>query len=1005
MSQALRSVLYPLRLVAARLNRRSAPVVLVVLGIAAGASVVFGGRAGTLVAQDRAVAQAIERIPEGNRSVRAVWFGVPAQSNEPYHVLDRRARAALGGVVDGRPTGVVLFRESTIAGAFAGLGSVENLARFVTLRSGRLPAPCQPPRCEVLRLRGTGRLPVPAGLGILEVGEAVLNDRVLFGDFLAPTDNALADAEVSPAVARAAGYHRPPPAPLFLANGGADVLAYLPALDTYYRSYAWVSPLRPGEPRLWEIDDLAAGVTRARSELQAVTTSFDLVAPVEELRAAQASSEAAGRRLGIVGGEAAALLFAFALLAAMTLRTDLGAARRRLAWYGARGWQLALATVAESGALAVAGSAIGLGAGALGGALVAERAGAPVGDVLARSVLSAEGLGLALLVAAAATGVLVGAVAARAARSGFGLVDAAALAAVALVALELARGGGEGDLRLLLPALVTFAAAVAVARLLRPALRAVERLARGPWLGRSLALRLASLSLARNPGYAVVATAFLVVSFGLALFAESYRATLARGERDQAAHRVPLDYVVREDLRRLIPVQDAASLDRFRALPGVEAEPVLRLTGGVGRLEGESGITLLGVSAGSLLELNGWREDELPSSRKELAMEIEATPARNGPRLASSLQARVEGDPVRLFAEIEGTTGRFTRVPLGDPLPPEATGGRLAGIAIEPDTRLLERGADAGTALTGSVTIELPEFHRGIGDWVGIGGARIQGSTVHYTLTNAVSTRIRPRQPTAAVPVFATPRLAAAAGAGGLLPLQIAGERLIVRVVDTVSRFPGVDGQAVVGDGSALAAAINLERPGAARVNEVWLRLRDPARAVEVDRALAAKPFNMLAIESRHALEADARRDPIAHGTLLALAVAAAVALALALAGILLTVVGDLRDERGELFDLEAQGASPALLRRIVRLRALTVAAVGIVAGALTGVALAAVVTDLVGLTARATAAEPPLTLEVDVLVVLAAGALYALAAAALVVLATRRAFSAPAPGRAEVPE
>nr|MBA3413291.1 hypothetical protein [Actinomycetota bacterium] len=48
----VRSALYPLRLVGARLARRSAPVALVVLGIAAGASVVLGGRAGTLVAQD-----------------------------------------------------------------------------------------------------------------------------------------------------------------------------------------------------------------------------------------------------------------------------------------------------------------------------------------------------------------------------------------------------------------------------------------------------------------------------------------------------------------------------------------------------------------------------------------------------------------------------------------------------------------------------------------------------------------------------------------------------------------------------------------------------------------------------------------------------------------------------------------------------------------------------------------------------------------------------------------
>ena len=543
--------------------------------------------------------------------------------------------------------------------------------------------------------------------------------------------------------------------------------------------------------------------------------------------------------------------------------------------------------------------------------MVAERAGAPVGDVLARSVLSAEGLGLALLVAAAATAVLVGVVAARAARPGFGFLDAAAIAAIGLVALELARGEGDGDLTLLLPALVTFAAAVLVARLLRPALRAVERLARR----RSLGLRLASLSLARNPGYAVVATSFLVVSFGLALFAESYRATLARGERDQAAHRAPLDYAVREDLRRLIPVQDAASLERFEAL-GVDVAPVLRLTGAVRRQEGESGITLLGIPPAALPQLHGWRDSDASAPRSDLAERIEAPGTLDGLRLSkrlSVLRAKTIGGNVRLFAEIEGARGRFVRVPLGGPIPAEARGGRLAGIVLEPATRLQERGADAGQALSGSVWVQLPDLPDALDGWIGVGGAQLGGETIDYTLTDAVTTRIRPRQPSddKLVPVLATPRLAASADARGVLPLQISGEQLSVRVVGTVRRFPGVDGQAVVGDADALSGAVNLARPGAGRVNEAWLRLRDPGRAADVDRALAAKPFNVLAIESRHALEADARRDPIAHGTLIALAVAALVALGLALAGILLTVLGDLRDERGELFDLEAQGAAP----------------------------------------------------------------------------------------------
>lgn len=124
MSRLFRSALFPLQLVGARLGRRSAPVVLVVLGIAAGASVVFGGRAGTLVAQDRAVAQAVERIPEGPRSVRAVWFGVPGQSNEPQPVLERRARAALVAPA----TSLVLFRETTIAPGEASSRIAEALA-------------------------------------------------------------------------------------------------------------------------------------------------------------------------------------------------------------------------------------------------------------------------------------------------------------------------------------------------------------------------------------------------------------------------------------------------------------------------------------------------------------------------------------------------------------------------------------------------------------------------------------------------------------------------------------------------------------------------------------------------------------------------------------------------------------------------------------------------------------------------------------------------------------
>ncbi len=262
------------------------------LGLALGAAVVVGVRAGTTVAQDRAVAQAVERIPEGSRSIRAVWFGVPGQSDEPQPALDARARAALRNAGAPEPHALVLYRETTVAGDFAG-SAAWRAAALGPAPHRRLPRECRPQRCEVLRLRGEGRLPAPPGLRLVEVGEATLTSSALFGDFLAPTDNALADAEVSPAVAAAAGYHRPAPPPLFLAEGVA-ALAEAPALARLYRSYAWVAPLEPGVPRLWEIDELAAGTARARSELQARTRSFDLVAPVEELRSAQEESRRAG---------------------------------------------------------------------------------------------------------------------------------------------------------------------------------------------------------------------------------------------------------------------------------------------------------------------------------------------------------------------------------------------------------------------------------------------------------------------------------------------------------------------------------------------------------------------------------------------------------------------------------------------------------------------------------------------------------------------------------------
>src|SRR5207237_230957 len=84
-------------------------------------------------------------------------------------------------------------------------------------------------------------------------------------------------------------------------------------------------------------------------------------------------------------------------------------------------------------------------------------------------------------------------------------------------------------------------------------------------------------------------------SLGLALFASTYRATLSRGQSDQAGYAVPADVVLTEDLTKLVAPLDVGPVSRYERLG--RPVPVLRLDGGVPRLEGNAGFTLLGVPA------------------------------------------------------------------------------------------------------------------------------------------------------------------------------------------------------------------------------------------------------------------------------------------------------------------------------------------------------------------------------------------------------------------------
>ena len=992
------------------------------LGITAAAAVLALILAGTTVAKDRALAQDVDRVPAAARAARAVWFGVPAGPEDDWRGLDRAARRALAPLPLGDPTSIALVREGTVGGAFVGLAAVDGLAPYVLLRSGRLPHACRPERCEVLRLRGVGRLPDVPGLRVVQVGTAVLRSRQLFGDFLTPTDNALADAEIAPALQRSSRYHRPAPAPLVVAEGVAGLVSS-PVLARTYRSYAWVQPLSAGTPRLWQVDDLLSGADRARAELQASSSSWSVTVPTQELEASQRATTVAGRRLLLVGGEAAALLVAFAILAAGAMRRDLAAARRRLTWHGAQAWQRALLTATESAAVGFGGAVVGWLVGIVAGGIVAAASGAPVGAVLAESLLSPTGLllGLAVAVVAACVIAIAVSVGGEGDRRVSGVDVAAIVAGLAAVGIlasgsvdpaELASGGTAAVALLVLPGLVAFAAAVAAARLL-PALG--RTLARG---GSGRGTRLAGVSLARSPGAAGTAAAFLALALALALLAEAYRSTLASGERDQAAFAVPADIVVRENLSALVPVLRAAPLARFQAIPGVEAvHPVARLTASAGPSAAVSGVTVLGVQPAAVASMPLWRSD-WGASRTTLVRTIEPTgsTALRGPMLGQSLVLSVGQGLVSFRAVVQGKDGIFRSIDLGHSdahhpetlrttLPASARGGKLVELVLVPP-RILERGSDEGTALRGSTTLRANGLS--LDGWVGEGGVTAADGAdgtirVSYTITPERQALVRPRQPTdtdlpEAVVTRGLGKLAG--GVGDTLPLLIGGEPVPVRVGAVVDRIPGTTGDAVAADLDALTTAVNTSAPGSAPVSELWLDVADEQQS-QVAAALAKRPFTPLETRSRAALEADARRDPLGHGTLLALAAAALAALVLAVWGLVLAIRADLRDDRGDLVDLEAQGATPSLLRRVVATRAGLVAGMGVVAGVVAGALLAVLVTRVVSVTARADQPEPPLATTVDPLVLVLGGTAFAAAVVAFVVLTTRHAFSDPrGPGR-----
>jgi hypothetical protein len=1005
MEALLRRFTFPIALARTRIGNRTVAAAILGAGIACAAALLAGVLGGSRVAETASLMRALARVPEDQRALTAVYadLGVPRRG-VTVGDIDALARNTVGRLAGRPPARVLQFKLLTFDGVPVNLAAADDLRLWVRLGSGRLPQTCGPARCEVIRVGGRGPVPSQAGLRLEVVGEGRLTSPALFGQ-LAGSEGAR--------VGESFGLEREPP---FVLAEGFDELASVPALTSFYRTYAWVAPLEPTSIPPWEADDFAATVTSGRSALKARSVNADLVAPVDTLSAAREDGRRASQRLLVIGGQAVALLLAFAILAAASMRRDTEAAWQRLTWRGARRWQLGLMSGTEAAASAILGGAVGWVIGTAVTAVLSERAGAPAGGVLRHSTLSVEGIGALTALVAVSVALLVVALwapAIQVRRSSISALDTAALGALVAVAIIVVTGPGTGLTLLLLPGLITFAGAVACARLMGPVLQVLGRLGRA----HANPLRLAVLMLARRPGHAAVAVSFLAVSIGLALFAVAYRTSLVHGNADQAAYAFPLEVAVREKLAPdgLVAPLEAASFDRYAKL-GQRAVPVIRQRGSVTSLGGPAQLTVLALPARTLPSLAGWRADFSAQPRGELAellarpgAALRAVPLPAGATTLSVHLALAGGD-VTLEAAVRTPRGTFAFVDLGSTrgagrqalraaIPAGARGGELVALSIFRAATVEGHGSDFtrldGTLVIAEIRADAATIVSNFDDWVGTENVDVSATgdgraRLRFLVGNSnLAGRFRLRQPTDGrlVPVLATPRIAAAAGPDGALPVRLPGAPLRARVVGTVARFPGTYGEAVVADANTVRTALNAVNPGAAVTNEVWID-GDPDAIMQ---RLGRPPFDVLAVASRTELERELGTDPLTRGALWTLVAAAAAAAFLALAGLALLVIADRRDEDRELADLEAQGLGPAALRKHVRLRSAVVTALGLVAGLVLAAVLAVLVIDLVAVSANRTVPEPPLVLALDWPLMVAVCTAYAAVAAALILTGTRR--------------
>ena len=159
MARVATALLAPISVAAARIRRRPQRGLLAALGIAAATAMLAATIVGGRVSSELSVQRALAAVPIDQRAMRVLWSGAPAGG---YRAVDPPATRALAQLAPGPAVRTVLYRETRFENSrIAVVTGVNDIGRWVTLTSGRLPRSCTPSRCEVVQVAGAP-MPVAA---------------------------------------------------------------------------------------------------------------------------------------------------------------------------------------------------------------------------------------------------------------------------------------------------------------------------------------------------------------------------------------------------------------------------------------------------------------------------------------------------------------------------------------------------------------------------------------------------------------------------------------------------------------------------------------------------------------------------------------------------------------------------------------------------------------------------------------------------------------------------